>query len=343
MGLIAVFSLLDPLDGFTPAKTQEDAEVSVIDDEVTESVFVNTPTAELSVTETFVDEPIQPTETVEIDNYAGLSVSAGDCSYGGKILSISALDRYTVEFELCKSEPAFREIAAFPVFSIQPAEYIEQTGGAGVILRNPIGTGPFKLSQWIAGEKIVIDRFPDYWDTPAMVDSVAIQWNEFLITNMQEFLSNKVDIVTNISDFSSNLESQYNADLIYVSDGNVGYLGISNTFVPYDDQRVRQALALAIDRQGIVDLYYPLGSVVASHFTPCEISGGCAGEDWYDYDPAQARELLSSAGYPNGFSTTIYYRDVYRSYFPDPGQIASEVSRQLKTNLNIDAKIVVMD
>ena len=76
---------------------------------------------------------------------AGDSVSASDCSYGGKIKSIEATGDLEVTFTMCKPDPAFRAKAAFTPFSIQPKEYLDSTGGGGSILENPIGTGPFKL------------------------------------------------------------------------------------------------------------------------------------------------------------------------------------------------------
>src|SRR3972149_2348356 len=79
---------------------------------------------------------------------------------------------------------------------------------------------------------------------------------------------------------------------------------------PLSYEAVRQAIAMGIDRQAIVDKFYPPGSSVASHFTPCAIPGGCEGEEWYAYDPAKAREILAAAGFGDGFDLTIAYCDV---------------------------------
>jgi ABC-type transport system substrate-binding protein len=92
-----------------------------------------------------------------------------------------------------------------------------------------------------------------------------------------------------------------------------------------------------------VDNFYPKGSVVASHFTPCAIPGGCEGEEWYKFDPAAAKKLLADAGFPNGFETELSYRDVVRGYLPQPGVVAQDIQAQLKQNLNITAKIKVME
>mgnify|MGYP000280030919 FL=1 len=104
-----------------------------------------------------------------------------------------------------------------------------------------------------------------------------------------------------------------------------------------------KAIALGIDRSRIVDNYFPLGSEVASHFTPCSISNGCTGESWYDFDVAAAKALLAEAGFPNGFKSKIFYRDVFRGYLPEPGIVAVEFQSQLRDNLGIDVEVVVME
>ena len=100
---------------------------------------------------------------------------------------------------------------------------------------------------------------------------------------------------------------------------------------------------MGLDRQRIVDNFYPEGSVVASHFTPCAIPGGCDGEEWYEFDPAAAKKLLAEAGFPNGFDTELSYRDVVRGYLPEPGLVAQDIQAQLKENLGITVKIKVME
>ncbi len=124
---------------------------------------------------------------------------------------------------------------------------------------------------------------------------------------------------------------------------NIFYVGMNQNYPPFDNEKVRQAIAMGIDRQRIVDNFFPEGSEVASHFTPCSIPGGCAGESWYEFDIEKARALLAEAGYPDGFKTEIAYRDVVRGYLPQPGVVAQDIQAQLKENLNIDVQIVVME
>jgi ABC-type transport system substrate-binding protein len=130
---------------------------------------------------------------------------------------------------------------------------------------------------------------------------------------------------------------------LYPREGlNVFYVGMNNTYPPFDNELVRQAIAYGLDRARIVDNFYPPGSVVASHFAPCAIPGGCEGEAFPDYDPEKAKELLAEAGYPDGFDTEIAYRDVVRSYLPEPGVVAQDIQSQL-AEIGINVEIVVME
>ena len=108
-------------------------------------------------------------------------------------------------------------------------------------------------------------------------------------------------------------------------------------------QRVRRALAMGIDRQRIVDNFYPAGTLVATQFMPPTIFGYTPEVTWYDFDPEAARALLAEAGYAEGFTIDLYYRDVFRSYLPEPGRVAEDIQAQLAENLNVTANITVME
>ncbi len=298
-------------------------------------------------TTTTTAEPGGATTTTEAPTpttgaFEGLTVGAPDCESTGNMLSIEALDRLTVRFTLCNPVPAFPQIMAFTPFGIQPAEHLEATGGAP--LDNPIGTGPFVLDAWNRGDSVVFKANPDYWDGPPAFDTLVFRWATESAQRLIELQSGNVDMITNLAtDDIEAVEADPNLQLLPIRNPNIFYLGMSTNFTPFDDVRVRQAIAMGIDRQRIVDNFYPEGSEVASHFTPCSIPNGCQGEDWYEFDPDAARQLLAEAGYPDGFETTIYYRDVFRVYLPEPGAVANEIAAQLQANLGITAQVQVIE
>jgi len=76
---------------------------------------------------------------------------------------------------------------------------------------------------------------------------------------------------------------------------------------------------------------------------PPSIFGYTPEVTWYDFDPEAGRALLADAGYPDGFEIDLSYRDVVRSYLPQPGVVAQDIASQLQENLGITANIVVME
>lgn len=289
-----------------------------------------------------VEDPTE--EPVVAVEFVPKSVAAADCDYGGKILEIAAVDEYTVKFSLCKPDPAFMAKVAFIPFAIQPEEWLDATGGTGEILEKPVGTGPYMVESWNRGDSIIFKRFDDYWGAKAKNETLVFRWATEGAARLLELQSGTVDYITNVSpDDIETVANDPNLQLLPFPSPNILYLAMSNTFAPFDNVKVRQAIAMGIDRQRIVDNFFPDGSEVASHFTPCSIPNGCAGETWYDFDAATAKDMLKDAGFPEGFKTVIYYRDVFRSYLPEPGLVAVEFQTQLMENLGIDADVVVME
>ena len=295
-----------------------------------------------------------PTEVpTEAPTYDGLMVESPDCDYGGEFKSIEAVDEFTVKITLCVPDPAFPSKIAFTSFAVQPSEYLESTGGNGDLLEKPIGTGPYMVESWERGNQLVLKAFPDYWGENIGADTLVFRWGTESAQRLLELQSGTVDGIDNVGpdDFAT-VEGDPNLKLYNRPALNIMYIGFNNnpqvegfdnTTNPLANEQVRQAIAMGIDRQRIVDNFYPAGSEVASHFTPCSIPNGCVGDEWYEFDAEAAKALLTEAGYPDGFETVLNYRDVVRGYLPDPNIVATDIQAQLKENLNITVKIEVME
>lgn len=266
-----------------------------------------------------------------------------DCEYGGLFKTIEAVDDMTVKFTLCSPDVAFPSKMAFAAFSIHPSEYLESTSGTGDLLEAPIGTGPYRVVEWQRGDSIVMERNDDYWGEPALTENLIFRWSSEGAQRLLELQSGTVDGIDNPTpdDFAV-IEADSSLEL-YPREGlNVFYLGMNNTYPPFDNELVRQAIAVGIDKARIVDNFYPAGSITSDHFTPCAIPGGCEGDAFPAYDPEKAKELLAEAGYADGFETEIAYRDVVRGYLPEPSVVAQDLQAQL-ADLGITAEIVVME
>ena len=283
--------------------------------------------------------------------YEGMMVEAPDCEYGGEFKSIEAVDEFTVKVSLCVPDPAFPSKIAFTSFAIQPAEHLEATEGKP--LENPIGTGPYTIESWERGNQLVFTRNDNYWGEPAPSQTLVFRWGTESAQRLLELQSGTVDGIDNVGpdDFET-VQGDSNLQLLVRPALNTFYIGFNNNPTadgfdnstnPLANEQVRQAIAMGIDRQRIVDQFYPPGSEVASHFTPCSIPNGCVGEEWYAFDVEAAKALLTEAGYPDGFETVLNYRDVVRGYLPDPNVVAQDIQAQLQENLNITVNIEVME
>lgn len=275
-----------------------------------------------------------------------MSSSVDNCDYGGAIKSIEAIDPLTVKFTLCFSDPAFPAKAADTALQIQSSDYLEKTGGTGDLLEKPIGTGPYVLKEWRKGDQMIMEANPNYWGEKAKAKTLVFRWSAEAAQRLVELQSGNVNGIDNPGpdDFAV-IEGDSNLKLYPRAGTNIFYVGMNNTYPPFDNEKVRQAFAMGIDRERIVKNFYPVGSLVATQFMPSSIFGYSKGLDWYKYDPEQAKKILTEEGVigpDKRFKTTITYRDVVRGYLPEPGVVAQDLQAQLK-EIGVDAEIVVME
>lgn len=300
--------------------------------------------------ETDVETGAPETEGPEYEgmSYPEEAAECGSDTNPTQISQIVATDERTVEFHLCTVDPAFLAKIAFSSFAIDDTAWLEEHGADGSIVELVNGTGPFRLDAWERGTSVNMTRFDDYWGEPALAENLIFQWSEEASQRLVELQSGTIDGIDNPGpdDFET-IEGDANLQLVPREAFNVFYVGFNNTYPPFDNEQVRQAIAMGIDRQRIVDNFYPLpgvegGSEVASHFGPCDLEFACEGEAWYEYDLEGARELLAEAGFAEGFETTIYLRDVFRGYLPLPVDVATDLQDQL-ADLGIEAEIEVQE
>lgn len=276
-------------------------------------------------------EPTTPPTAVP-KAFEPMSLAAPNCDYGGEIKSIEAVDEFTVKFTLCNPDPALPSKVAFSSMAIQDKDYLDANGGDSVKMsEKPNGTGPYIVKEWKRGDSITFEANPNYWGEKAPVKTLIFRWSDQSAQRLLELQSGTVDGIDNPApeDFDA-ISGDANLALYPREALNIFYIGFNNTIPPFDNLDVRKAISLAIDRQRIVDNYYPKGSTVAQNFVPDAFNPGFSPNiKWYDYDPAQAKELLAKAGLAEGTEITLSYRNVVRGYLPTPDKVAVEIQAQL--------------
>ncbi len=255
--------------------------------------------------------------------------------YRGNLRLIEATDDSTVVFHLCSPDVAFLQKLAFIVFGINDSDWLEQHGGGGAEFTGQMnGTGPYVLDEWRRGDSLLFSAFENYWnDEFPVTPNAVLRWATDSATRLTELEAGTVHGITNVgpADFE---RVEGNADLQLVGPPpgenlNVLYIGMNHNIAPWDDPNVRRAIGLGIDKQRLVDNFYPEGSEVADYFTPCALEFGCEGDPWYDYDPVEARRLIDEATGGAGIDTVINYRTAVRGYLPLPADVAVDVADQL--------------
>jgi ABC-type transport system substrate-binding protein len=249
-----------------------------------------------------------------------------------------------VVFTLCNPDVAFLSKVAFIAVAINDSDWLEANAGSPDQLSTMNGTGPYKLVNWNRGSEITWEANADYWGTAATAPTLVFRWSPESAQRLVELQAGTIDGMDNpgVAEFET-IQGDDSLALFEREGTNTFYVGFNNTFPPFDDPLVRQAVAMGIDRQRIVDNFYPPGSEVASHFTPCSFPFACEGDEWYEFDPAAARDLLAEAGFADGFDTVIHLRDVVRGYLPQPTVVAADIQAQLEENLGITATIDVQE
>jgi len=265
-----------------------------------------------------------------------------------------ATDKYTVTFNF--SQPTGSGLIGlvdpFGFNTIEAPEWVAQ--GDLQNWKNAVGSSPWMLTDFVTGSAMTFNKNPDYWAKDSRypqnklpyADKLTIIWIPDVQTRLSALRTSKVDTLGNIDWQQAKSLAQTNPGLqsSKVPSGATG-VGTRNDKAPFTDIRIRKALQLALDLPAIAKGYY--GGTVEG--TPCglvspDLKGySYAYADWpqslkdeYSYNIAAARQLMTEAGYPNGFKTNIV-----ASPMNDPG-LLQVIKAQFK-DIGVEMEIKMMD
>ncbi len=223
----------------------------------------------------------------------------------GNIKAVEATDPLTVEFILKEPRASFLAVLTAGAASIVSPTAVRKFGAD--YPSNPVGTGPFKFASWERGQRVVLEKNPAYWRFPVKVERVIYRPIVEDQARLTELLTGALDLIVGTPpDALAQLESNPKVTVLRQVGAHVWYLGINNQKKPFDDKRVRQALNYAVDKDAIVrDVLKGTGSLSRGPVLPGTWAADTALKA-YPYDPARARKLLAEAGYPTGFTTTLW-------------------------------------
>ena len=206
--------------------------------------------------------------------------------------------------------------------------------------QNPVGTGPFMFGRWVSGDRVVLERNPDYRDPDLpRLDQVTFRFISDPAAQMNAVRSGDVDAFPIFSATESlvlfETDPQFHV-AVGTTEGET-VLAFNHRREPFGDLRVRRAISHAIDRQEVIEgAMFGYGTPIGSHFAPHR-SGYVDLTGVHPHDPEKARALLREAGVPEGFEVSIKLPPP--AYARRSGEI---VAAQL-ARVGIDAELVPVE
>ncbi|MGE7983994.1 ABC transporter substrate-binding protein [Solibacillus sp. NPDC093137] len=257
------------------------------------------------------------------------------------IKDVTAEGDYTVVFTLSRPQAPFLKNLAMSPFGIGSPTAFEAAGDK--FGDNPVGTGPFKFTEWKRNDSITIEKFEDYWQEGfPKLDKVIFRSIPDNSARLNELMAGNIDLADGINPSDGKtVEGDSTLQLIERPSMNIGYLGLTNTRAPFDNKLVRQAVNYAIDKQAIVDAFFEGRAEVAANPMPSSISGYNDAISPYPYDPEKAKSLLAEAGY-DGKEIELWAMPVPRPYMPDGAKVAEVIQKNLE-DVGIPSKIVTFE
>ena len=222
-------------------------------------------------------------------------------------VGVKALDDQTLQVTLNAPTPYFIQLMDhYSTFAVHP-ETIEQYGSKTdrftkwTRVENMVNNGPFNLSEWKLNRRISMVKSETYWDKDNVeLNGIVFYPTENIVSEERMFRVGQLHYTQSIP-LDKIPVYQDMSDTPYVQAPYLGtYFYLLNTDrPPVDDVRVRKALSMSIDREKLNNTVLQKTNVAAYSITPPDTMGYNPPK-LFDYDPAQAKQLLADAGYPNG-------------------------------------------
>jgi peptide/nickel transport system substrate-binding protein len=246
--------------------------------------------------------------------------------------------------KLKKPFAAFVQALSLPAFSMQSPEALKKYKADDVAgtedkprfseyaTAHPTGTGPFLLDSWQRGQQVNLKANPDYWGEKPKVAKVVIRTIADGKARLQALQAGEIDGYDLVApaDIAGLKGDSGKFQVLDRPAFNILYLGMNQAVKPFDDLKVRQAIAHAIDKDAVIKQSLPEGTKPATQFIPETVAGYASDVPTYAYDPAKAKQLLQEAGAAGATIEFNYPTAVSRPYMPNPEDTFSAIRSQLE-------------
>lgn len=284
-----------------------------------------------------------PTELQDYTYYTGAVF--GGYGEASNIASVEATDASTVAITLKTPSSSFLLAQTLTVFAISSPTALKAgkadnteldvskidyaQGGATAM----VGTGPFKFKEWVVGDHVTVDKNPDYWnaDGVAHLDSIVFKAVAEEAQRLNGLATGEIDFAQTIAPIDiATVEG--NADLAVVNRGescNTMQISMNHKYTPIKNEKIREAIAAAVNRDYLIDTFYAGLAVAADNWMPVNTLYAKP-LDLPSYDPEAAKALIAESGETDLEIDFYYPSDVTRPYMPDPQGIFEAITSDLE-------------
>ncbi len=240
-----------------------------------------------------------------------LGIAGAQAFVGGEadeVTGIRTPDPYTVEITLDEPNASFLHLMAINFSYVVPLEEVKASGED--FGRNPVGTGAFRLQEWQLGQRLVIERNPEYFmEGLPYLDQISFEVGVEPSVALLRLQRGEVDILGDgipPAQFVATTADPANAELIASGPQlQTGYITLNSNVAPFDDVRVRQAINMAVNKERIVQIINGRATPANQPLPPL-MPGYDGTFTGYAYDPEGAKALLAEAGFGDGFATQLF-------------------------------------
>ncbi|MEJ5902138.1 ABC transporter substrate-binding protein [Ochrobactrum teleogrylli] len=214
------------------------------------------------------------------------------------IEAVNAIDPTTVEFKLKEPFAPFLSNLAYPTGLIVSPEAVKKYGKE--FGRHPSGTGPFKFAEWQSGQRVVVERNPDYWDGAPALEAVVFRPITDPNTRVAEMMAGGLDVMVEVPpDNLATFKQDANFAVAEQAGPHVWFTILNAKTGPFADKKVRQAANYAVNKQALVDNVLQGSATVAAGPIPPAFNWVEDKTEAYPYDPEKAKALLAEVGVTN--------------------------------------------
>ena len=233
-----------------------------------------------------------------------------------------------------RPDPVFMQVLAMSFTCPLPREIVERYPNE--FSRHTVSSGPFEVAEYTPRRRVLLVRNPDYHGTPAWLDTFELKLSVSpinAVTMIRRGIADGGFFEVPAAEFGRLRRDPTWRQQIMASDAlSTWFLFMNVRVKPFNDPRVRQAVAWALDKRALAKAWSG-AAIPAGEFLPLSMPGGRALGFYAGPDTARARRLLREAGYPNGFSTTLF------GYTTDPHPREAAIMQQNLADVGIRARL----